>query len=123
MVFTHLPSNVFLLLIAFAQTPTLAIILLFLRQSLSQMDVPTRQSYMMAIVKPEERVALSSATNIPRALAQAGSPYLSTYSLALGILSLPFILSGSLKIIYDILIFITFRNIKPPEEIGKGKHS
>ncbi|MGC8709475.1 MAG: MFS transporter [Thermoplasmata archaeon] len=123
MVFTHLPSNIFLLLIAFAQTPTLAIILLFLRQSLSQMDVPTRQSYMMAIVKPEERVALSSATNIPRALAQAGSPYLSTYSLALGILSLPFILSGSLKIIYDILIFITFRNIKPPEEIGKGKHS
>ncbi|MCI4434000.1 MAG: MFS transporter [Thermoplasmata archaeon] len=123
MVFTHIPSNVFLLLIAFANTPIVAIILLFLRQSLSQMDVPTRQSYMMAIVRPEERVSLSSATNIPRAIAQASSPYLSTYSLAVGILSLPFLLSGSLKIIYDILIFITFRNIKPPEELEKEKHS
>lgn len=123
MVFTHIPSNIFLLIIGFSSTPFLAILFLFLRQSLSQMDVPTRQSYMMAIVKPEERVALSSATNIPRALAQAGSPYLSTYSLAIGLISIPFILSGSLKIIYDILIFITFRNIKPPEEKIKEKHS
>ncbi len=119
MVFTHIPSNIFLLLIAFTNSPLLAIIFLFLRQSLSQMDVPTRQSYMMAIVKPEERVALSSATNVPRSIAQAGSPYLSTFSLSVGFLSFPFLISGSLKILYDILIFITFRNIKPPEEMKK----
>ncbi|MEM2938585.1 MAG: MFS transporter, partial [Thermoplasmata archaeon] len=119
MVFTHIPSNVFLIMIAFASSPILAILLLFLRQSLSQMDVPTRQSYMMAIVKPEERVALSSATNIPRGIAQAGSPYISVLSLSLGFLFLPFLLSGSLKIIYDFLIFFTFRHIKPPEELHK----
>jgi len=116
MVFTHIPSNIFLLLIAFSTTPVMAIILLFLRQSLSQMDVPTRQSYTMAIVKPEERTATSAITNIPRSISQAGSPYLSSYAISIGSYSIPFILSGSIKIIYDILIFLTFRKIKPPEE-------
>ncbi len=116
MVFTHIPSNIFLLLIAFSTTPVMAIILLFLRQSLSQMDVPTRQSYTMAIVKPEERTATASITNIPRSISQAGSPYLSSYAISIGSYSIPFILSGSIKIIYDILIFLTFRKIKPPEE-------
>ncbi len=116
MVFTHIPSNIFLLLIAFSTTPLMAIVLLFLRQSLSQMDVPTRQSYTMAIVKPEERTATASITNIPRSISQAGSPYLSSYAISIGSYSIPFILSGSIKIIYDILIFLTFRKIKPPEE-------
>ncbi len=116
MVFTHIPSNVFLLLISFATSPFIAVILLFLRQSLSQMDVPTRQSYTMAIVKPEERTATSAITNIPRSISQAGSPYLSSYAISIGSYSIPFILSGSIKIIYDILIFLTFRKIKPPEE-------
>ncbi len=116
MVFTHIPSNVFLLLISFATTPLIAVILLFLRQSLSQMDVPTRQSYTMAIVKPEERTATSAITNIPRSISQAGSPYLSSYAISIGSYSIPFILSGSIKIIYDILIFLMFRKIKPPEE-------
>ncbi len=116
MVFTHIPSNIFLLLIAFSTTPVMAIIFLFLRQSLSQMDVPTRQSYTMAIVKPEERTATSAITNIPRSITQAGSPYLSSYAISIGSYSIPFILSGSIKIIYDILIFFTFRKIKPPEE-------
>ncbi len=116
MVFTHIPSNVFLLLIAFATSPFIAVILLFLRQSLSQMDVPTRQSYTMAIVKPEERTATSAITNIPRSISQAGSPYLSSYAISIASYSMPFILSGSIKIIYDILIFLTFRKVKPPEE-------
>jgi len=80
------------------------------------MDVPTRQSYMMAIVKPEERTAVGAITNIPRSISQAASPYLSTYSISLSIFYAPFLISGTLKIIYDVLIFFTFRKVKPPEE-------
>ncbi|MGC8672236.1 MAG: MFS transporter [Thermoplasmata archaeon] len=116
MVFTHLPSNVFLILVAFSPTLYLAITFLLLRQSLSQMDVPTRQSYMMAIVKPEERTAVGAITNIPRSISQAASPYLSAYSISLSIFYAPFLISGTLKIIYDVLIFFTFRKVKPPEE-------
>ncbi|MDP8012349.1 MAG: MFS transporter [Thermoplasmata archaeon] len=116
MVFTHLPSNVFLILVAFSPNIILAITFLLLRQSLSQMDVPTRQSYMMAIVKPEERTAVGAITNIPRSISQAASPYLSTYSISISLFYAPFLISGTLKIIYDILIFITFRKVKPPEE-------
>jgi len=116
MVFTHIPSNIFLILIAFSPTLYLAIAFLLLRQSLSQMDVPTRQSYTMAIVKPEERTALSATTNIPRSLSQAASPYLSSYAISLSLFFAPFLFSGSIKIIYDILIYFSFRKIKPLEE-------
>lgn len=117
MVFTHLPSNVFLMMVALAPTAPLAIAFLFMRQSLSQMDVPTRQSYVMAIVKPEERTAVAAITNVPRSLAQAASPYLATYAISLSIYYLPFILSGLVKIAYDISILFSFRNVKPPEEV------
>lgn len=119
MVFTHIPSNVFLILVAFSPTLYLAIIFLLLRQSLSQMDVPTRQSYMMAIVRPKERTAVGAITNIPRSISQAASPYLSSYAIGLSLFYAPFLISGTLKIFYDVLIFFTFRKIKPPEEKKK----
>lgn len=116
MVFTHIPSSIFLILIPFSPTALGSVIFLFARQSLSQMDVPTRQSYMMAVVKPEERTAVASLTNIPRSLGQAFSPGLSSFMIQLFQYSIPFVLSGSIKILYDFLIFFTFRKIKPPEE-------
>ncbi len=116
MVFTHAPSSVFLIAIPFAPTPLIAAMLLFLRQSMSQMDVPTRQSYMMAIVKPEERTATGSLINTPRTIAQALSPTLSGYFIQAMAYADPFVIGGSLKILYDTLIFFTFRKIKPPEE-------
>ncbi len=116
MVFTHIPSSIFLILIPFSPTAIGSIIFLFARQSLSQMDVPTRQSYMMAIVKPEERTAVAGLTNIPRSIAQASSPALSSFMIQIVQYSIPFVAGGSIKILYDILIFFTFRKIKPPEE-------
>ncbi len=116
MVFTHIPSNIFLIAIPIAPTAISAVIFLFLRQSLSQMDVPTRQSYTMAIVKPEERTALSGITNIPRSVANGISPSISSYLIGAFDYSIPFFASGAIKIFYDILIFMTFRKVKPPEE-------
>ena len=80
------------------------------------MDVPARQSYMMAIVKPHERTAAVGITNVPRSVAQGVSPIISGYFIGTLQYSLPFFLSGSLKIFYDISIFLSFRKIKPPEE-------
>ncbi len=116
MVFTHIPSNLFLIAIPFAPTALLAVVFLFLRQSVSQMDVPTRQSYTMAIVKPEERTALAGITNIPRSVAQGVSPGIASYLIGIANYSAPFVASGILKIVYDISIFFTFRKVKPPEE-------
>ncbi|MCL5009553.1 MAG: MFS transporter [Candidatus Parvarchaeota archaeon] len=116
MVFTHIPSNLFLIAIPFAPTALYAVVFLFLRQSISQMDVPTRQSYTMAIVKPEDRTALAGITNIPRSVAQGISPGIASYFIGILNYTAPFFISGVLKIIYDISIFFTFRKIKPPEE-------
>ena len=116
MVFTHLPSSIFLILIPFAPTVWLAVALLFARQSISQMDVPTRQSYVMAIVKPEDRTAAGALTNIPRTCAQGISPVMAS-NMIIG--ALPFVLGGGMKIAYDIAIFFTFRKVKPPEEENK----
>ena len=116
MVFTHLPSSVFLILIPFAPSVWLAVTLLFARQSISQMDVPARQSYVMAIVKPEDRTAAAALTNIPRTCAQGVSPLLAG-SMIIG--ALPFVLGGGMKIAYDIAIYSTFRKVKPPEEEKK----
>jgi MFS family permease len=114
MVFTHLPSNIFLILIPFAPSVWLAVALLFARQSISQMDVPTRQSYVMAIVKPEDRTAVAALTNIPRTCAQGISPVMASVLIA-G--AMPFVLGGGMKIAYDVSIYYTFKDIKPPEEL------
>jgi MFS family permease len=116
MVFTHLPSNVLLAAIPFAPNLGLALCLLLARFALSQMDVPARQSYVVAVVDPDERTAAASATNATRTVAQAVSPALAgalLQSLALGA---PFILAGALKGIYDLGLLAAFRNVKPKEE-------
>jgi MFS family permease len=118
MVFTHLPSNILLILVPFMPTFTSAVVLLFVRFSISQMDVPTRQSYTMAVVAPDERSAASGITNVARTIGAALSPVLSGLFLANpAYLGLPFIVSGGLKIIYDLALFVMFRSVKPPEEI------
>jgi predicted MFS family arabinose efflux permease len=116
MVFTHLPSNVLLAAISFAPNLGLALALLLARFALSQMDVPARQSYVVAVVDPDERTAAASVTNATRTVAQALSPALAgalLQSLALGA---PFVLAGALKSIYDLGLLVAFHNVKPKEE-------
>lgn len=117
MVFTHIPSNILLILIPLMPTLPLAIGLLLLRFSISQMDVPTRQSYTMAVVAPDERSAASGVTAIARSVGASISPLLTGFFFGIpALLSLPFFLAGGLKIIYDLLLFREFRAVKPPEE-------
>lgn len=120
-VFTHLPSNALLMLVPLAPSLAGAIALYLGRMSLSQMDVPTRQSYIAAIVRPEERVAAASFTNISRNLAQSIGPFLSGYALQFVSLSSPFFIGGGLKIVYDISLYMNFRVLKPPEELGRSE--
>ena len=117
MVFTHIPSNILLILLAFAPNFSVGILLYLARMSLSQMDVPTRQSYIVAIVNENERVAAAGITNTSRNVAQAVSPSLAGVVIQILSLSAPFVVGGILKIAYDIGIFASFRKIKPPEEI------
>ena len=117
MVFTHVPSNILLILVPLMPTLPLAIIVLLLRFSISQMDVPTRQSYTMAVVAPDERSAASGVTSIARSVGAAISPSLTGIFLASpALLSLPFFLSGGLKIVYDVLLYRSFSTMKAPEE-------
>lgn len=116
MVFTHIPSSVCLILAAFATNLPLALGLLLLRSALSQMDVPTRSSYVMAVVTPPERPAAASVTAVPRSLASSLSPALAGGLLTTSFLGLPLILCGTLKIVYDVALLFSFRHIKPPEE-------
>jgi MFS family permease len=118
MVFTHIPSSLCLILAAFSPDLTVVLGLLLVRAALSQMDVPTRSSYVMAVVTPPERPAAASVTAVPRSLASSLSPALSGALLATPFLGLPLILCGSLKIVYDIALLFSFRHIKPPEEGG-----
>ncbi len=120
MVFTHIPSNVLLMLVPVAPTLPLAVGLLLARMSLSQMDVPTRQSYIVAIVRPEERLAASGLTSISRNTAQAISPSITGYILQFLSLSAPFFVAGGLKIAYDIALYLNFRKLKAPEETDKS---
>lgn len=117
MVFTHLPANIFLMLVPFAPNLTVAVGLLLARGLLSQMDVPTRTSYVMAVVTPPERPAAASATAVPRSLAAALSPMLAGYLFSLSTFGWPLIIGGSLKVIYDILLLIGFRRVRPPDEM------
>jgi MFS family permease len=116
MVFTHLPSSLFLVLTAFAPTIWIAFGLLILRSLLSQMDVPTRSSYVMAVVTPEERPAAASVTAVPRSLASAVAPLLSGWLLTVSPFGWPLVLAGSLKATYDLTLLRQFSAIKPPEE-------
>jgi MFS family permease len=117
MVFTHLPSNVLLLLVPLMPNLPLAILVLLLRFSLSQMDVPTRQSYVMAVVEPDERSAAAGVTGIARTTGAALSPALSTPLVATaGLAAAPFFLAGGLKIVYDLLLYRAFTSGRAPDE-------
>jgi MFS family permease len=117
MVFTHLPSNVLLALVPFMPTLGLAVAVLFARFAISQMDVPTRQSYTMAIVAPDERSAAAGVTGIARSLGVAAAPLIAGPLFATAALaSAPFVISGCLKIAYDLLLYRSFRRLRPPEE-------
>jgi predicted MFS family arabinose efflux permease len=116
MVFTHIPSNLCIMLAAFAPTLPLALALLLLRAALSQMDVPTRSSYVMAVVTEAERPAAASFTSVPRSLAAALSPALSGALFAASLQAWPLFLCGGLKLVYDVLLLVQFRHLKPPEE-------
>ncbi len=116
MVFTHIPSNILLILVAFAPTFSIAIILYLVRMALSQMDVPTRQSYIVAVVKEDERTAAAAITNTSRNISQAVSPSLTGAIIQSLGLSAPFVVGGLVKIVYDIALYVNFRKIKPPEE-------
>jgi predicted MFS family arabinose efflux permease len=119
MVVTHLPSNVLLMLIPLMPTLPLATLMLLLRFSISQMDVPTRQSYTMAVVVPEERAAASGITGVARTTGAALSPLFAGLLFARpSLMNVPFYIAGALKIAYDLWLFCAFRSLKPPEEVA-----
>jgi MFS family permease len=115
-VFTHLPANAFLMLTPFMPTVELAVLLLMLRSAFSQMDVPVRNSYVMAVVTPEERSAAASVTAVPKSIASALGPLLSGWLFSLSVFGWPLVIAGGLKGIYDLLLFARFRALLPPEE-------
>ena len=116
MVFTHLPSSLCVIAIPFMPDLSYVIALLIVRSALSQMDVPTRSSYVMAIVRPAERPAAASITSVPRSMASAVSPALAGYLLSISAFGWPFLIGGSAKIVYDLLLLGMFRKVRPPEE-------
>jgi MFS family permease len=120
MVFTHIPSSICLIVAAFVPNLYGVLALLLVRSALSQMDVPTRTSYVMAVVTPAERPAAASVTAVPRSLASSVSPAFAGVLYGLPFSGLPFILCGGLKIAYDIALLTSFRHIKPPEERARA---
>jgi MFS family permease len=116
MVFTHIPSSLCLIAAAFAPSLEWALALLLVRAALSQMDVPTRSSYVMAVVTEAERPAAAAVTAVPRSLASALSPAMAGALFAAGLQAWPLLLCGGLKILYDLMLLAAFRRIKPPEE-------
>jgi len=119
MVVTHLPSNILLILVPLMPSVSLAVLVLLLRFSISQMDVPTRQSYTMAVVPAEERSAAGGFTGVARTTGAAISPLLAGFLFARpSLISTPFFIAGTLKIIYDLLLYKQFVAVRPPEEAG-----
>ncbi len=117
MVFTHLPSNILLILVPLMPNLKVAVLVLLVRFSISQMDVPARQSYTMAVVSAEERSAAGGITGVARTTGAAISPLFAGFLFARpSLINVPFFIAGSLKIIYDLLLFRSFRKIRPPEE-------
>ena len=120
MVFTHLPANVCIMLVPFAPNLEVAIALLLVRGALSQMDVPTRSSYVMAVVTPEERPAAASLTAVPSSFASAVGPLAAGYLLTVSTFGWQLVVGGALKVVYDLLLLINFRRIRPPEEVDRS---
>ncbi|TMA52561.1 MAG: MFS transporter [Deltaproteobacteria bacterium] len=117
MVYTHVPANVCLVLAGIVPSAPLAVTFLLLRALLSQMDVPARQAYVMAVVPPEERAAAASVTNVPRSLAAAIPPLLTGMMLDRSAFGWPLVCGGVLKLVYDLLLLARFRSVPPlPEE-------
>jgi MFS family permease len=116
MVFTHIPSSILLIVAAFSTDLYLTLALLLVRSALSQMDVPARSSYVMAVVTPAERTAAASVTAVPRSLASSFGPALAGVLLTTSLSGLPLVLCGVLKIVYDVALLFSFRHVKPPEE-------
>lgn len=116
MVFTHIPSSLCLILAALVPNLGASLAFLLVRAALSQMDVPTRSSYVMAVVTPPERPAAASVTSVPRSLAAAASPAIAGALFAAGFEAWPLVICGALKIVYDLALLWAFRHIKPPEE-------
>ena len=117
MVVTHLPSNVLLIIVPLMPSLSLAVLVLLVRFSISQMDVPTRQSYTMAVVRPEERSAAAGITGVARTMGAAISPLFAGFMFARpSWVNVPFFIAGTLKIIYDLLLYQAFVAIRPPEE-------
>jgi hypothetical protein len=117
MVFTHIPANIFLILAALMPNATLAVMFLLMRMALSSMDVPARQSYVMAVVPPEERAAAASMTNVPRSLTAAVSPLLAGMLLDISTFGWPLVIGGLLKITYDLLLLRGFAQ----KVVGEGQ--
>ncbi len=117
MVFTHLPSSLLLILVPFVPDLGWVIVLLLVRSALSQMDVPTRSSYVMAIVSPGERAAAASITSVPRSLASSVSPLIAGYLLGVSTFGWALVIAGGVKIAYDLMLLATFRRVRPPEEV------
>jgi MFS family permease len=118
MVFTHIPANVFVVMAAFMPNLHLTLMFLLFRFALSSMDVPARQSFVMAVVPPEERAAAASVTNVPRSLATALAPLPAGALLDYSTFGWPLVCAGSLKIVYDLLLLAKFRAVKPEDEMG-----
>ena len=118
MVFTHLPANGLLVLAAFMPTATTAVACLLARAALSQMDVPARTSYVMAVVTPEERPAAASVTNVPRSLAAALPAVAAGWMLGQSTFGWPLVIGGVIKAAYDLLLLRQFRDVRPPEELS-----
>jgi len=116
MVFTHIPSSILLIVAAFSTNLYVTLGLLLIRAALSQMDVPTRTSYVMAVVTPAERAAAASFTAVPRSLASGISPAFAGVLLTTSFSGLPLVVCGVLKIVYDVALLFSFRHVKPPEE-------
>ncbi len=112
MVFTHLPSNVFLILIPLVPTLPLSLLFLFLRQSISQMDVPTRQSYLNSVVEGEDRSYVVGVSNALRSASSGASPYISSYMISVAAGALSFVAGGAIKIAYDIAFYERFKSLK-----------
>ena len=116
MVFTHIPSSVLLLTVPFMPNFTTAAILFLLRESLVEMDVPTRQSYVMAVVRPEERTFASGVTHLVRLAGWAFAPAFAGMLMSGTSLAVPLYIGASMKIFYDLVLWRAFRSVRPPEE-------
>jgi len=123
MVFTHIPSSLLLFTVAWSPNFAIAAVFFLLREGLVEMDVPTRQSYVMSVVRPEERTVVSGATLLVRTGTAAIAPFIGGHLMQHGSLATPLIVGASLKIAYDLLLYAAFRNLRPPEEASVASQS